>query len=90
MRIGLASTNSQASVDEQDTTVRPWGQQTTLVWRGLVVRVLFLEAFVNVLERRGSRVWRTDGEAESVGLVWSVIGVLAYDDCFYGVERRMS
>ena len=90
MGIGLASTDSQASVDEQDTTICPRGQQTTLVWRRLVVRILFLEAFVDVLERGGSGVRRTNGEAESVGLVWSVIRVLAYDNCFYGVERRMS
>ena len=90
MGIRLASTDSQASVDEQDTTIRPWGQQATLVWRRLVVRVLFLETLIDVLERWGSGVWRTDGEAETVSLVWSVIGVLAYDNCFYSVEGRMS
>lgn len=89
MGIGLAPTDSQAGVDKQDATVRPWSQQATLVWRRLVVWVLFLETFVDVLERRGSGIRRADGEAETMGLIWPVIGVLAYDDGFDRVERCM-
>ena len=86
VRICLAPADGQASVEQQDAAFCPWREEPALVWRGLVVWVLDLEGFVYVLEGRGrGRGW-ADREAEAVGLVGAVVGVLACDDDFDGVE----
>jgi hypothetical protein len=72
MRVCLASSDSEAGVQEQNTTVCPWGEQTALVWRGLVVWVVDLERFVYILE--------------SVCLVWTVVRVLASDDYLDSIQ----
>jgi hypothetical protein len=86
MRVGLTPSDRQACVDQQDTAVSPWCQQSALVGRRLVIWILLLECFVDVLEgwRRG--VGRTNGEAEAVSLVGAVVGVLACDYDLDGVE----
>lgn len=83
MRIGLVLADSQTRIDEQDTAVRPGRQQPAAVGRCLVVWVLFLEGFVDVLERRGSRGWWADGKAEAMGLVGVVVRVLA---CYHNFD----
>jgi hypothetical protein len=90
MRVCFTPANCQAGVDEQDTTIGPWGQQTAPVWRRLVVRIVDLEGFVDVLERWWCWRWRANGETETVGLVGAMVGVLACDDNLDSIERRMS
>ena len=90
MRVGLALSHRQTCVEQQNATISPWRQQATLVRRSFVIRVLFLESFVDVLEGRRSGVGWTDGEAEAVGLVGAVVGILACDDNFDGVEGCVS
>jgi hypothetical protein len=87
VRVGFTTTHGQTCVEQQDTTICPWCEKARLVWRRLVVWVVDLEGFVDVLERgRGGCGW-TDREAEAVGLVGTVVGVLACDDDFDGVKR---
>lgn len=90
MRVCLASPNCQARIEQQDATISPGCEETALVWRGLVVGIIDLEGFVDVLERGWGRCRWADGEAEAVGLIRAVVGVLACDDDFDGVERRVS
>jgi hypothetical protein len=90
MRVGFALSHRQARVQQQNATISPGRQQAALVRRSLVIRVLFLEGFVDVLEGRRSGVRWTDGEAEAVGLVGAVVGILACDDNFDGVEGCVS
>lgn len=49
-----------------------------------------MEGFVDVFEGRGSRSRRSNGEAEAMGLVDVVVGVLAEDNDFDGVERGVA
>lgn len=86
VRVGLAPAHRQACVEQQHTAISPWGQQTALLRWGLVVWVVDLQRFVDVCEGRGSGCGRADGEGEAVGLVGAVVGVLAGDDDFDGVE----
>jgi hypothetical protein len=86
MRVCLASSDSEAGVQEQNTTVCPWGEQTALVWRGLVVWVVDLERFVYILEGGRGGCRRADREAESVCLVWTVVRVLASDDYLDSIQ----
>lgn len=45
---------------------------------------------VDIFEGGGSRDWRSDGEAEAVGLVDVVVGVLTDDYGFDGVEGSVA
>ena len=82
--IRLVCSHRQARVKHQHATIRPWGQQPTVLGWGCEGRVVLLDGGVNVLQggRRGSG-W-ADGEAEPVGLVQIVVGVLTEDDGFDG------
>lgn len=90
MRVCFASANSQAGIDEQHAPLGPRNQQSTFVWRWLVVWVFLLKGFVDVLERGWGGVRWTDGEAEAVGLVGAVIRILACDDYLDCVKRCVS
>lgn len=86
VRVCLAAAHGQTRIDEQNAPVRPRSQETELVRWLLEVRVILLEGLVDVLERGGSRGGRADGEAETVGLVGAVVGILACDYDLDGVE----
>ena len=49
-----------------------------------------MDGNVDVFEGGGSRDWRADGEAEAVGLVDVVVGILADDYGFNGVEGSVA
>lgn len=90
VRVSFAGPDSQARIEEQDAAVRPWRQQTALIGWSLEVGVVFLEGLVDVLEGWwGVSRW-ADGEAEPVGLIGAVIGILTGDDGLDGVERRVT
>lgn len=61
---------------EETAVVGGWGEG------GVVPR----EGLVDVFQGRGCGCWILDGEGEPVGLVVVVVGVLADDYGFYGVE----
>lgn len=63
------------------------GRQEAAFFGGLLeVRVVFLESRVDVAEGRGCGRGRANAEAEAVGLVGAVVGVLAGYDGFDGGE----
>lgn len=80
----------QASVEEQDTAVGPWRQETSSVGWGIEGRVVFLERGINVLEGGRGGSGRTNGETETMGLIEVMIGVLPEDDCFDCGKRCMT
>ena len=84
--ICLAPAHRQACVQQQHAAIGPWRQQTALFRWGLVVWVVDLQRFIDVGEGGGSGCGWADGEGEAVGLVGAVVGVLACDDDFDGVE----
>jgi hypothetical protein len=90
VRVCFVFLHRETRVQHQDTAVRPRCQQTAPVRRLLEVRIVLLERRVYILERGWGRRRRTDGEAEAVGLVWVVVGILACDYCLDGIEWRMA
>ena len=88
MTIGLVGSHRQTRVEKQYAPICPRGEQTSFPRRRFeAVRVFFLEKFIDVCEGRGRRGRRADGEAETVGLIWTMVGILAEDDAFDGIER---
>ena len=88
MTIGLVGSHRQTRIEKQYATVCPRGEQTSFLRRRFeAVRVFFLEKFVDVCEGWGRRSRRADGEAETVGLVWTMVGILAEDDAFDCIKR---
>ena len=86
MAVGLVGLDGQAGVEEQDAAIGPGREEAAVLGRGLEVGIIFLESGVHVLQAWRGGCWRTDGEAETVGLVDVVVGVLAEDDGFDGWE----
>lgn len=88
MTVGLVRSHRQTRIEKQYATICPWGEQTSFLRRRFeAVGVFFLEKFVDVCEGWGGRGGRADGEAETVGLVWPMVGILAEDHAFHGIER---
>jgi hypothetical protein len=90
MRVGLPTSNSQTCIDEQDATLGPRDQQSSFVGWCLEIGVVFLERNVYVLERWGSRGGCLDREAEAMGLIGAVVGVLSCNYGFHGVKGCVS
>lgn len=86
VRIGFASPHGQHRVDHEDTAVSPGRQQTPVIWRGFERGVVFLQCDVDVLQGWGCTGRGSHGEAEAVGLIGAVVGILAQDDCLDSVE----
>lgn len=77
VRICFVGADSQAGVEEKDASICPWCEEAAVLGWFFKERVVFLEGDVHVLEAgRCLRGW-ADGEAEAVGLVEVVVGVLA-------------
>lgn len=86
MAIRFVSTHCKARVKQQDAMVGPGGKEPAVVGWGFESGIIVLESFVHVLKgRRRAGGW-ADREAEAVGLVDVVVGVLAEDDGFDCVE----
>ena len=77
VRVCLAGAYGEAGVEEEDALVGPRGEQAAVLGRRAEIGVFFLDGCVDVLEGGWSRGWRPDGEAQAVGLVVTVIGVLS-------------
>ncbi len=88
--IWFVCTHRKARVEQQDAAVGPGGQETAVVGWGFERGVVLLEGLVHVLEGRRRAGGRADGEAEAVGLVDVVVGVLAEDDGFDCIEGGMA
>lgn len=80
----------QACVEQQDAAVGPWREKPTVFGRRSEGRVVPFEALVDVLQGGRSGCRRADGEAETVCLVVVVIGILADDDGFNGLEGSVT
>lgn len=89
VRVGRVRANRQAGVEQQHPAVGPGGQEAGLVGRGPEGRVVDRDALEDVVQRRRGDRWGADGEAEAVGLVDVMIGVLADDHRLNGVEGRV-
>jgi hypothetical protein len=85
--VGLVRLHRQTRVEQQDAAVGPGRQQAAVVRGRLEIWVVLFQTDVDVAQRGGQFGARPDGEAEPVGLVVVVVGVLAQDDDFDGVER---
>jgi len=90
MRVCFTPADSEAGIEQQDATICPWCEEATLVGRWLVFGVVDLECLVDVLEGWWCWCGWANGEAEAVGLVGAVVGVLACDDDFDSVKGRVS
>ena len=90
MRVGLVAANSEARVYHEDAIVCPGGQEPAFLRRLFEVRIVFLQRDVDVAERGRGGGGRAHGEAEAVGLVGIVVGILTCDDSLDGVERRVA
>lgn len=90
MAIRFMRSDRKTRVQQQHAAVSPRGEQAAVVGRSFEKRVILFERFVYIFEGRGSGCWCTHGEAEAVGLVEVVIGVLADDDGFDSGEGSMS
>lgn len=90
MGISFVRTHGEAGIEHEDAAIGPGGEEAAIFgWRG-EVGVVFFEGDVHVFERgRGRGRW-SDGEAEAVGLIDVVVGVLAEDDGFDGGEGRVA
>ena len=90
MAICLVRAHRETGVEKEDSAVCPWGEEAAVLGRRGESRVVVFEGYVNVFQGG----WRGDGgangEAETVGLVEVVVGVLADDDDFDGVEGGVS
>lgn len=90
VRVRLAPAHRQTRVEQQHAAVGPGGQQAAFLRRRHVVRIVFLQRFVDVGQRGGRGGGRAHGEGEPVGLVGAVVGVLPSYDYFDGIERRVA
>lgn len=90
VRVGLVCAHSQAGVEKEHATLSPGSEQATVLRRRREGGVILFKALVDVLKRgRGGCRW-PNGEAEAVGLVQVVVGILADDDCFDTGKGRVS
>lgn len=90
MTVCLVRSHGQARIQQQHTVIRPRRQQTAVLRGRAELGIVFLEGFVDVLEGWWSGRGRSDGEAETVGLVYVVVGVLAEDYGFDSGEGCMA
>lgn len=78
MTVRLVRPHRQTRVQEQYATVCPGGEQASVLGRRFeALGVFFLEELVDIYEGWRRRGGRADREAEAVGLVGAVVGVLA-------------
>lgn len=90
MAVGLVGTNSEACVEHQNATLGPRREKPTFIsWR-LEVRIVNLDSLVDIDQRRWGSDRGSDGEAQAMGLVMIVIGILANNYHFNGVQRCVS
>ncbi len=82
--------NCETSVQEQDATVCPGGEETAILWGCGEAWIVTLEGNIDVFEGRRCGCRWADREGETMGLVEAVIGVLTNDDGFDGVEWGMA
>ena len=76
MAIRFVRPHRQARIQQQDPAISPRCQEPTILGWGSEGGIVFLKSGVHVLERgRGGSGW-ADGEAETMGLVDIVVGVL--------------
>lgn len=88
--VGLVRAHGETGVEEENAAVCPGGEEAASVGRGVKGRVVRFQGGVDVLQGWRSRGGRADGEAETVGLVEVVVGVLADDDGFDGRKGRVA
>lgn len=84
------SADGQAGVEKEHAAVGPGCQKAAFVGWRIEVRVVDFEALVDVLEGWWGRRGWADRETEAVGLVKVVVGILADDDGFDGLEGRVT
>ncbi len=82
--------DGEARIEHENATFGPGREQSSVFGRRDEGRVVLLEGRVHVLEGGWSGRGRAHREAEAVGLVVVVVGVLAYDDALDRVEGRIA
>ena len=89
MAIRFVCADGQAGVEEEDAAVGPGGQEPAVARGRGERRIVLFDCCIYILERRGGWGRRPDGEAEAVGLVEVVVGVLAEDHGLHVGKRRV-
>ena len=86
MAIRLVRSHRQTRIQEQDAAVRPRGEQASFLGRRFeAVGIFDFEELIDVCEGWRGGGGRTDGEAEAMCLVETVVRILAQDHAFDGV-----
>lgn len=88
--VGLVRAHRQAGVDHEHAPLCPGGEQAAVVRGRDEVGIALFDALVDVDEGGRCACGWADGEAEAVGLVVVVVGVLADYYRFDGVEGGVS
>ena len=78
MRVGFAVLNGQRGIQEENSLFSPFGKISVSGCLGNVFERD--EVFVHIFERRRRRNWLENTEAEAMGLVGLMIGILSDDD----------
>jgi len=90
MRVGFVSTHGETGVEQEDAAVGPGSEEAAVLGGWDEGGVVFGKRFVDVFQGGRGGSWGLDGEREAVCLVVVMVGVLADDYGFHGVQRRMS
>ncbi len=86
MGIRLMGADSQYRVEEQHTLAGPFYQISVV--RDITSHII-MELVKNIDKRRRSRAAGPDRKAHPMGLAFSVIGILAQNDCLHAAKRRL-
>jgi len=86
MAIRLVRADRETGVEHEHTAIGPEGKETAIFGGRGEVGIVFFDGGVDVFKGGGRGGGGADGEAEAMGLVEVVVGVLAEDDGFDGGE----
>jgi len=81
--------NSETGIKKENAAISPWCEETAFIGGSDKIRVVFFERDEDIFKGGGCGCRWIDREAEAVGLVGSMVGILAYDYCFDCIERSV-
>lgn len=90
MAVRLVCTDSETSIEQQDSPISPRSQQTSVIWWCDEVGIVLFDSFVDIDEGGRSASGRADGECQAVSLVVIMVWVLADNDYFHFMQWCVS